>query len=84
MKSKNITEHTESEFLYLVKKIIDNEGSESEQDKMLEDFISIAAHLAGSDLIYYPEGRNDGSPEKVVDEVKEWRLANGLPGFKAG
>ncbi|MCW5229637.1 bacteriocin immunity protein, partial [Pseudomonas aeruginosa] len=23
-------------------------------------------------------------PEGIVKEVKEWRAANGLPGFKAG
>ncbi|MBE1033510.1 bacteriocin immunity protein, partial [Escherichia coli] len=24
------------------------------------------------------------TPEGIVKEVKEWRAANGLPGFKAG
>ncbi|WP_424540669.1 bacteriocin immunity protein [Serratia marcescens] len=35
-------------------------------------------------LIYYPEGNNNGSPEAVIEEIKEWRTKNGKPCFKQG
>ena len=54
------------------------------QDDNLEHFISVTEHPSGSDLIYYPEGNNDGSPEAVIKEIKEWRAANGKSGFKQG
>ncbi|EEQ4423135.1 bacteriocin immunity protein, partial [Escherichia coli] len=54
------------------------------QDDNLEYFINVTEHPSGSDLIYYPEGNNDGSPEGVIKEIKEWRAANGKSGFKQG
>ncbi len=48
----------------------------------LEHFIKITEHPEGSDLIYYPEGNNDGSATAIIKEVKEWRAKNGKPGFK--
>ncbi|MGT9488980.1 bacteriocin immunity protein, partial [Escherichia coli] len=39
------------------------------QDDNLEHFISVTEHPSGSDLIYYPEGNNDGSPEAVIKEI---------------
>lgn len=39
---------------------------------------------AGSDLIYYPRDDREDSPEGIVKEIKEWRAANGKPGFKQG
>ncbi|HGN0351149.1 TPA: bacteriocin immunity protein [Proteus mirabilis] len=38
-------------------------------------------HPEGSDLIYYPEGNNDGGATAIIKEVKEWRAKNGKPGF---
>ncbi|TOO00601.1 bacteriocin immunity protein, partial [Vibrio parahaemolyticus] len=40
-------------------------------------------HPDGSDLIYYPENSEDGTPENIVRIVKEWRLSQGLPCFKS-
>ncbi|NQD94293.1 bacteriocin immunity protein, partial [Pseudomonas sp. CrR25] len=31
---------------------------------------------------FYPAAGVDDSPEGVLSEVKKWREANGLPGFK--
>lgn len=80
----SISDYTETEFKKLVEAIINCEGDEKTQDDNLENFISVTEHPSGSDLIYYPEGNNDGSPEAVIKEVKEWRAANGKPGFKQG
>ncbi|EIW3594260.1 bacteriocin immunity protein [Salmonella enterica] len=80
----SISDYTETEFKKIIEDIINCEGDEKTQDDNLEHFISVTEHPSGSDLIYYPEGNNDGSPETVIKEVKEWRAANGKPGFKQG
>jgi hypothetical protein len=49
---------------------------------LLLHFEKISEHPAGSDLIYYPESGADNSPEGVTRIVKDWRAAQGLPGFK--
>ncbi len=78
----NLGQYTENEFLKLVETLVKNEGTEKETDALLEHFISITEHPSGSDLIYYPENSNDGSPASIVKVVKEWRAKNGKPGFK--
>lgn len=80
----SISDYTETEFKKLIEAIINCEGDEKAQDANLEHFISVTEHPGGSDLIYYPENNNDGSPEAVIQEVKKWRAANGKPGFKQG
>ncbi|NIY46265.1 bacteriocin immunity protein [Cedecea colo] len=81
---KSISDYTEQEFLALVIRIYNAEEESEEEDvNNLLEFERLCEHPDGSDLIYYPrEGRED-SPEGVVQEVKEWRQANGKPGFKA-
>ena len=75
--------YTESEFLELLNTIINAEGSDDFQDELLENFIATTEHPDGSDLIYYPENPEDGTPENIVRIVKEWRLSQGLPVFKS-
>ncbi|PUA41254.1 hypothetical protein C5U62_32945 [Pseudomonas protegens] len=80
---KVISDYTEVEFLEFVRKIFRAEGAtEQEDDKMVDDFRRLTEHPSGSDLIYYPNNNREDSPEGVVKEVKEWRAANGKPGFK--
>lgn len=80
---KSISDYTEQEFLVLVSRIYNAEEESEEEDvNNLLEFERLCEHPDGSDLIYYPrEGRED-SPEGVVKEVREWRQANGKPGFK--
>ena len=80
---KSISDYTEQEFLALVSRIYNaEEESEEEGVNNLLEFERLCEHPDGSDLIYYPrEGRED-SPEGVVKEIREWRQANGKPGFK--
>jgi hypothetical protein len=81
---KNISDYTEVEFKKLIESIINCEGDEKTQDNNLEHFIKVAEHPSGSDLIYYPENNNNGSPEAIINEINEWRAKNGKPGFKQG
>jgi len=79
-----ISDDTEAEFKKMIEAIINCEGDENTQDDNLEHFIRATEHPDGSDLIYYPEDDDDGSTEAVIKEIKEWRAANGKPGFEQG
>ncbi|WP_225759330.1 bacteriocin immunity protein [Leclercia sp. Marseille-Q4284] len=80
---KNISDYTESEFLEFVRRLCDFANTtESEDIKNILEFNRLTEHPAGSDLIFYPEDGQDDSPEGIVQQVKEWRKANGKPGFR--
>ncbi|QLL13800.1 bacteriocin immunity protein [Pseudomonas chlororaphis subsp. aurantiaca] len=51
--------------------------------KWMRHFQKVSEYPAGSDLIFYPENGADDSSEGITRLVKEWRAANGLPGFKS-
>ena len=79
----SISDYNEAEFLELVKKICRAEGATEEDDnKLVREFERLTEHPDGSDLIYYPRDDREDSPEGIVKEIKEWRAANGKPGFK--
>lgn len=82
MKS-TITEYTDADFLKLVVDICKvNVSNEKEHNVLVMHFCDITGHPDGSDLIYYPENPEDGTPESIVRIVKEWRISQGLPCFK--
>jgi len=87
MTSKTISDFTEAEFLAFVTGIYNVDKSiyksESQHTQAVRDFKALTEHPDGSDLLYYPGPDREDSPEGVVKEVKEWRAANGKPGFKA-
>ncbi len=81
---KNLSHYTESEFLDFVNKIFFVESTTEKEDiKNILEFKRLTEHPAGSDLIFYPKEGQEDSPEGIVKEVKEWRQANGKPGFKS-
>lgn len=81
----SLSDYTEAEFIQLLEELA-KEDAEAETDDradlLLLHFKKISQHPAGSDLIYYPEPGADNSPTGVTQIVKEWRAAQGLPGFK--
>ncbi|MGU9856164.1 bacteriocin immunity protein [Pseudomonas sp. LF245] len=80
----SISDYTESEFLNFVISLCDSSIRNEEEDvKMVFEFERLAEHPEGSDLIYYPRKDREDSPQGIVKEIKEWRLTNGKPGFKA-
>lgn len=80
---KNIEEYTEFEFLLFVKRICDSEyATEKDQVDAVLEFESLTEHPDGSDLIYYAPSDAESTPEVIKRKVKEWRAANGKPGFK--
>ena len=76
-------DYTRNEFLQLVVAIYESEESEKYQGSLLEHFITVSGHPAGSDLIYFPENSEDSTPERIVEIVEQWRKRNGLPGFRS-
>lgn len=81
---KRISDYTESDFIAFMKEIfIENEAETDDRlDILLDEFRKLTEYPAGTDLIYYAESDADCTPERVTLIVKEWRAANGLPGFK--
>ncbi|MCD9117554.1 bacteriocin immunity protein [Pseudomonas bijieensis] len=79
---KSITDITEKEFLAFVVEISEgNYHSEEADVEAVLEFERISEHPAGSDLLFYPEPGKEGS-EAIVNEIKNWRTANGKPGFR--
>ena len=84
MEKKTISDYTESEFLEFVKQFFNVQSTTEQEDtKKILEFKRLTEHPSGSDLIYYPNDDREDSPEGVVKEVKQWRAANGKPGFKS-
>ena len=79
---KSVSDYTEQEFVELLQRIIGNDASEDEENKLVHHFNTICGHPAGSDLIFYPEDYADDSAEGITRTLKEWRAAQGLSGFK--
>ncbi|WP_226478687.1 bacteriocin immunity protein [Pseudomonas sp. MWU16-30323] len=81
----NFSEYTEAEFVELLEALCreDREADNDDRaDLLLLHFEKVSGHPAGSDLIYFPEPGADSSPEGVMQIVKDWRAAHGMPGFK--
>lgn len=84
MKDKKIEDVSEADFLAFVKKIYSaSYKTERQHGQAVVQFNQMSEHPCGSDLIYYPAPLADHSPEGIVQTIKEWRAANGKPGFKA-
>ena len=80
----NIADYTESEFLSFIQEIFIENTAETDErlDPLLEHFETISGHPHGTDLIYYPSGEEEGTPEGIMNEIKKWRRSQGLPLFK--
>ncbi|MFK0086662.1 bacteriocin immunity protein [Pseudomonas sp. NPDC090755] len=84
---EKISDNTEADFFEFVNsiyhadpKIFPNERTHT---KAILEFERLVEHPLGASLIYHPTryGLKDG-PEELVRVVKEWRVEQGLPGFK--
>jgi hypothetical protein len=81
---REISDYTEKEFIEFLQSVFEaNTSSDDILDPLLFEFERLTEHPAGSDLIYWPEDMNNTpTPEGITEIVKNWRAANGLPGFK--
>lgn len=76
-------DYSEKEFLEFISKIwnVDTKNEE-EHDALIDHFTKITEHPRGNGVLFYPEPEMEESPQGVVDFIKNWRAANGKPGFK--
>ncbi len=83
-----IEDYTEAEFLAFVTLFFRNDSPLKGDARvawksgLMNHFRTISEHPNGSDVICFPPPGSEDSPEGVVKRVKEWREANGKPGFK--
>ncbi|MDD0976694.1 bacteriocin immunity protein [Pseudomonas fontis] len=75
-------DYTFEEFKYLVAEIMSAVGGEQYQDDLIEHFMIVSEHPAGSDLIFYPQGGSDPTSDEIAQQIDLWRKENGKPGFK--
>lgn len=81
--NKKFEDYTEGEFLKFVQDIFEmNTTSDREHELWAIHFGEVTQHPRSWDLIFYPNPGEDNTPLGVVNEVKQWRAANNLPGFK--
>ncbi|KAF2394025.1 bacteriocin immunity protein [Pseudomonas frederiksbergensis] len=80
----DITDYAEGEFISFMHKLLAENKAATDDvlDVLLDQFCEMTGHPDGTDLIYYPEDGSSGSAEDVTRVVREWRAAQGLPGFK--
>lgn len=83
MERTSLQEFTEQEFIELARKVLiaDFETTEGLLKAAME-FVLLAGHPAGTDLICYPQDFNITTPQSMVDLIKNWREQHGLPGFR--
>ncbi|QCY14669.1 bacteriocin immunity protein [Pseudomonas sp. MPC6] len=82
LKSK-LSDYTEAEFIEFINEIKFGSNDEAQEDKLIFHFKKVVGHPAGSDLIFYPENNVENSAKEIIQILKEWREAQGLPGFRS-
>jgi hypothetical protein len=83
LKSK-FEEYTEAEYAALINRLFQGGfHSEEEHDAIVDNIVITSEHPNGTDILYYPEEGVEDSPEGALQAIKQWRSANGKPGFKA-
>ena len=64
------------ELVAIVQRILDGEGTEEEQDRLVRLFEESVTHPGASDQIFWPNRRADGSwPEPTAEEIVDAALA---------
>lgn len=82
-------DYSEAEFLEFLEEFFENKNNleDEEFDKHINQlaahFEKITEHPGKNGVIFHPEEGVEDSPQGVLQVVKEWRAANGKPGFKA-
>ena len=81
--NKPYNQYTESEFLELINRLLlADYSSEEELDALVHQIVDTSEHPNATDILFYPEQGVDNSPAGILASIKEWREANGKPGFK--
>ena len=82
-------DYTEAEFLLFVTEFFEDtngltgDALSAYTSNLALHFEKITEHPKKRAIIFRPTPDREDSPAGVVKEIKEWRKANGKPGFKA-
>ncbi|EGP6251780.1 bacteriocin immunity protein [Escherichia coli] len=85
---KTISDYTESEFIELLSNFFENKhGLNAEDFRRLIDelqlhVVNITRHPLGNGLIFNTPDEIECSPLGIFEEIKKWRMSQGLPLFK--
>lgn len=83
MTNPKLEDFTKNEFTKFIKKIMTVDyPSERAHDNAVLEFARISEHPDGWDLIYHPKDINV-TAEQIVEEISDWRRAEGKTDFKA-
>ena len=81
-------EYTEAEFLEFLEEFFNNhKGLDGDEysayiNKLAQHFDSVTEHPEKNGVIFFPAEGVEDSPAGVLRTLKEWRAANGKPGFR--
>ncbi|UQS13249.1 bacteriocin immunity protein [Pseudomonas sp. HS6] len=84
-----LEDYTEAEFLLFITEFFeDTNGLTGDAlgnytSNLMRHFEEITEHPRKRLVLTRPINGREDSPEGVLEEIKEWRQANGKPGFKA-
>jgi len=73
--------YTRAEFEQVVVELLQAAGTSAWQDRLLEHFIALVEHPAGSDLLYFPSPGQQLDSGNVVTRIVGWRRSKGLSVF---
>jgi hypothetical protein len=83
-----LQDYTEAEFLLFLKEFFEDtngltgDALSQYTSKLMQHFENITEHPRKSLVLTRPINGREDSPDGVLQEIKEWREANGKPGFK--
>ncbi len=82
---QHFSDYTEAEFLHCMEQILGTKphGRDRQAERLLNRFAEVTEYPDSTDLIFWPEDGSDTSAKGITDIIRQWREANGLPGFKA-
>lgn len=83
-----LEDYTEAEFLTFLRGFFENDSGLSGEAfseysvKQMHHFEKITEHPRKRLVLTRPINGREDSPEGALEEIKQWRKANGKPGFK--
>ncbi|WP_336367825.1 bacteriocin immunity protein [Marinobacter sp. C2H3] len=79
---KKLSDYAEDEFLDALRWFWNEDISEDEESKFVNQFNELVEHPSKSDLIFFPETGREDSPRGIVDEIKRWYHEHGKVCFR--
>lgn len=87
IRKKYLNEYSEQEFIELMENFFENKNNLNPKgfgrfiDDLQKHVVKVSQHPLGNELIFNTPDEIDCSPVGITDEIKRWRLAQGLSLF---